>query len=61
YCFGWENWTLNASHHYWILVTFTSYTWVNDYNYAPASALVASIAPGGSSVGMWRITSLTVR
>jgi hypothetical protein len=60
-CFGWENWTLNSTHQYWVLVFFQSYSWVNDYHYAPGSGLLARVTPGIPGGAMLQLNSLNIR
>jgi hypothetical protein len=60
HCWSWNGWTLNATHRYWLIVSFLAYTWVDLYHYPKGGSLVASVdAWGGGSRG-WSVNTISV-
>jgi hypothetical protein len=60
-CFSWGNWTLNSTHKYWILVSFTAFTWVDMYHYPPGDTLIATVDAWSPGSNGWRVNSVTAK
>ncbi len=60
-CYAWRNWTLNASHHYWVIVTIEAYIFVYLSHYPKGDVIAASIDAASPGSGGWRIGHVSVR
>lgn len=60
HCYSWNNWTLNASHSLWVVLSFTFYASV--YISGFPSGLTGLASSNGATLGNtgWKVTGLTI-
>ncbi|HZY69717.1 MAG TPA: hypothetical protein VFF67_01905 [Thermoplasmata archaeon] len=61
HCYYWHNWTLNSSHKYWVVISFSMYAYSDMYGYSATHSVAASVnAANGGNTG-WKVVSITVQ
>ncbi|HZY69824.1 MAG TPA: hypothetical protein VFF67_02450 [Thermoplasmata archaeon] len=60
HCYYWTNWTLNASHSLWVVLSFSFDAYVYEYGYPAGLVGVASLNAATLGNAGWKVTGLTI-
>jgi hypothetical protein len=60
HCYSWQNWTLNHTHHYYIVLYVYASAYGSTYNYPAGNVAMASV--NGATLGNtgWKVSSIVV-